>query len=392
MLVQEKLDTLLNTTDKNGKKLIYKPEEGGKLYIDIDDTIKCIGHILLGQNNILYTKFEDERNIFRKTNSWSINYTVLRVVDMVHYETRTHDYLIPKERALEFGEIMHFQDTTELKAYVPLQYWDQYHKGAETLFPERVKWIKRVGSGWYKKLEKTLESPLVKGISEYVRSRRQRGVVVYPASNNVFRAFKCCSFEHTKVIILGQDPYHDGTADGLAFSYLNGSPKPHDKSLNLIFKEVERTVYDGMKLDYDFDLARWADQGVLLINSALTVEKGKPLSHSINDSNPSGIGWERFTKIVLFELMSDPTPKVFMMWGNAAKKVYSDVHEVYQRKTIFSIFPHLLLTARHPAYDLRQKNTFGDVVPNYPDTFSGCDHFRKANEFLKVNKRKEIKW
>lgn len=391
MLVQEKLNTLLNAKDRDGRKLIYKPEDGGRIYLEIDGEVRCLGFILLGENKILYTKFDDERNIFQKTNSWSINHTILSNVDTVHYETRTHDYLISRERALEFGEFLHFQDTTELKVYVPLIYWEVWHKGLESVFPDKAKWYKRVGVSWYTKLEKTFTSPLIQSISNYIRARRTKAIV-YPASDRVFRAFRLCTFEHTKVVFLGQDPYHDGTADGLAFSYLHGAKKSHEKSLDVIFDEVERSVYNGLHLDHDFNLDHWALQGVLLLNAALTVEKGRPLSHSISEQLPEGIGWERFTKIVLLELMLDTAPKVFIIWGTPAKNIYTQVYEVWKKKTMFLSFPHLYLSARHPAYDLRAKKGNPEFKPDYPNTFSGCNHFALANKFLKDNNRKEIKW
>lgn len=391
MTVQEKLNLLLNSTDRNGKKLIYKPEDENRVYIDIDGSSKCIGRILIGESSILYHKYEDERNIFRKTNAWSINYSILPLIDLVHYESNTHDYSITRERAMEFGEFLHFQDTTELKVYVPLQYWEKRHKGLASVYPQEFRHRNAIGDSWYEKLKTIMQSPLITSISTYLKKRRTQATV-YPAGERVFRAFKLCTFEHTKVVILGQSPYHDGTASGLAFGYLDGSRKKYDKSLEIIYKEIERDVYDGLFLDHDYTLETWAKQGILLLNSSLTVERGNPLSHSATKENPNGIGWERFTKQVLLELALDPTPRVFILWGNVAKDQFAEVRAVWDKKAIFTTFPHLVLTARHPAYDVRLKNQFGDIAPNYPETFSGCKHFSQANTFLKQHGRKEIKW
>jgi len=204
MSVEEKLQKLLNYTDKNGRQIIYKPEEGGRVFIDIDGEIRCIGHILLGQNNILYTKFEDEKNIFRKTNAWSINYTILQNVDDIHYETRTHDYVITKQRALEFGQFFHFEDTTELKVYVPLYHWDRRHKGMRSINPDGFTWMNKVGTNWYELLEKVFTSDLMKGIRARVQAER-KVYTIYPSPERVFRALKLCTFDHTKVVIIGQD-------------------------------------------------------------------------------------------------------------------------------------------------------------------------------------------
>lgn len=389
MIAKEKLKLLLDYTDKNGKRIIYKPEEGGKVYIDIDGEVRAIGHILLGENNIIYTKFEDETNIFRKTNAWSINYTILPHVDHIHYDTRTYDYVITKERALEFGQFFHFQDTTELKLYVPLQYWEKRAKGMKEIFPEKFAWYNQIGQEWYDLLEPILTSDLVKGIRQRVQQARQTAKI-YPESNRVFRAFKLCTPSHVKVIVVGQDPYHDGTANGLAFGYLDFAKKPYGKSLDIIYKEVQRDLHDNFLLDYDFSLEAWAKQGVFLLNSVLTVQEKRPNSHA-------NIGWERFTKSVLYKLYCDPAPKVFMLWGKIAQEHFDAVLKVYNNPTFeqeVNRLPvnHLILKAKHPAADLYNKDQFGDVAPNYPTTFSGCKHFSQANEFLKQYGRKEIKW
>jgi uracil-DNA glycosylase len=382
--LQLKLDALLNTVDRNGKRLTYDPKDGGRVYLDIDGDLRCLGFILLGQGNILYHKYEDEANVFRKTNAWSINHAVLTGVDLIVYETRTHDYSITKARALEFGEFFHFQDTTELKVYVPLKYWDCRHKGLAAVHPEEFKWRNRIGDSWYEPLKDTLNSPLMKTIQEKIKADRA-WTTVYPESKDVFRAFKLCHFLHTKVIILGQDPYHDGSANGLAFGYKAGFRPSTQKSLDMIYLEVERDIYDGLNLNHDCSLEHWATQGVLLLNTVLTVVKGAPKSHA-------EIGWERFTKIVLMKLMEDPSPKVFITWGNDAKATLEVVQHVYDKKH-FVKHDHLHLHAFHPAYDLRNKQKpFGDIVPDYPRTFAGNKHFSKTNEFLVKNNRKPINW
>jgi uracil-DNA glycosylase len=379
-----KLNQLLNSTDRNGKKLIYKPDDGGRIYLDIDGDLRCLGAILLGNSNILYHKYEDAKNVFRKTNAWSINHTVLSGVDTVVYETLTHDYCITKERALEFGEFFHFQDTTELKVYVPLKYWEVRHKGLKDVHPEEFKWRNRVGDSWYPVLKETLHSDMMKSIQLRVQQDRKR-FTVFPESKDVFKAFKLCSFEHTKVVILGQDPYYNGSANGLAFGYKDKVRAADKQSLDMIFAEIERDVYDGMYLDRDPSLVGWAKQGVLLLNTVLTVVEKQPRSHE-------DIGWERFSKIVLLKLMEDEMPKVFITWGTPAKQTYEHVEHVWQKKN-FVPFPHLHLHAFHPAYDLRNKTApFGEVTPDYPRTFAGNAHFSKTNEFLKKFGRKQIKW
>ena len=387
MNTEEKLARLLDYQDPNGKRLIYKPEEGGKVYIEIDEQVKCIGTILIGKNNILYTKFDDEKNIFRKTNSWSINQTLLTYVDIIHIETRLVDYRITKERALEFGQYFHFQDTTELKVYVPLEYWETRKKGLKDLYPEEFKFRNYVGDSWYPVLKDTLHSPMMDQIRGYLKQRRKE-VQVYPDSDRVFRAFQKTSFEHTKVVILGQDPYYDGSASGLAFGYLEGSKKKHSKSLDLIFQEIENDEYNGLKLERDYSLEDWAKQGVLLLNTALTVEKNKALSHA-KTATSGGIGWERFTKIVIWKLIQNERPKVFLLWGAKAKE---HIKDVLDKCSADKVSQHLFLYSPHPASDLYKQGHLGNFTADYPNTFLGCKHFSRANRFLSEHNRKQIKW
>lgn len=184
-------------------------------------------------------------------------------------------------------------------------------------------------------------------------------------------------------------PYHDGSANGLSFGFKNQwidkqrtgvVTKPIPKSLDVIFKEVEQDMYKGLHLDFDYTLQSWAEQGVMLLNSSLTVERSNPQSHL-------DIGWQRFVKIVLWELFKEPSPKVYILWGQEAQKLFQEVVD-----KIGSPDKSLILKAKHPAADLYARDQFGQVAPNYPNTFSGCKHFSQANSFLLKNKRKPIIW
>jgi len=398
LTIHEKIQNLLNAKDKDGNVLRLGADDS-RVYLTIDDEERCLGHVVPGKSNILYTKFDDESNIFQKTNAWSINYTIFSVVDHIHIETRTYDYQITKERAEEFGEFFHFKNTTELKIYIPLKYWDKRHRGLAAINPKEARRRNLVGDSWFNQLQTVLYSPLVEELSKTVAMRRNtKGVTVFPESDQVFRALHLSSFEHTKVIILGQDPYNDGSADGLAFSFNQGERYKEDvmKSLDVILQEVERDLYNGMKIEFSYNLAHWARQGVLLLNTILTVEKGKALTHE-------NIGWERVTKIILKLLTVDPSPKVFVLWGAKAKDHFADVlNKVYGDGTAtqmysrslhrFNFGPHLVLTAKHPASDLYNRDELGRIKIEYPATFSGCRHFSQINEFLSANNRKPIKW
>lgn len=181
---------------------------------------------------------------------------------------------------------------------------------------------------------------------------------VCPGRHSIWNAFRKTPFEKVKVVILGQDPYHTpGVANGLAFSSLDGIPP----SLQNIYKELESDLGLNMSKT-NGDLTSWADQGVLLLNSVLTVRSGSPRSHR-------GKGWEEFTNRIIKSL-SDKGEIVFMLWGNDAKK---KVPIINGRK-------NLILTAVHPSPLSAHRGFFG------------CRHFSIANTWLQANGKKPIKW
>jgi len=193
--------------------------------------------------------------------------------------------------------------------------------------------------------------------------RDRRKYVVYPekGSDLLFKAFRTTPLSKVKVVILGQDPYHDGSYDGFAFS--NREKLRLSPSLVNIFKEVESDVYDGFKLVQDPQLIRWAEQGVLLINTAHTVREGEPASHLHL--------WGMFTFHVLKALIEWRHPIIWMLWGAKAKK--SLENKALPKN-------HLRLTAAHPS-------PFSAA-----NGFFGCKHFTKANEYLVENNVEPIIW
>ncbi len=186
--------------------------------------------------------------------------------------------------------------------------------------------------------------------------------VIFPAADKIFRAFSASKFNNTKVIILGQDPYHtSGVADGLAFSTENNICPP---SLRNIYLEI-MNEYNIPKEQFpkNFGLGNWAEQGVLLLNSTLTVIEGLPASHS-------NIGWEVFTDKVILELSDRKDHLVFILWGNHAKS----------KKTLIDGQKHLILESVHPSPLSANRGFFG------------CNHFKQTNEYLKRHGIAEIKW
>lgn len=183
---------------------------------------------------------------------------------------------------------------------------------------------------------------------------------IYPASENIFKAFELCSFDKIKVVILGQDPYHgEGQAHGLAFSVPEGIAMP--PSLKNIFKELAEDL--NLPLASNGNLERWAQQGVLLLNSVLTVKKDQAGSHR-------NIGWEKITDHVINTISNEKENVVFILWGNYAK----------EKEQLINKVKHLILTAAHPSPLSAYKGFFG------------CRHFSKANAYLKGKGIARINW
>ena len=219
----------------------------------------------------------------------------------------------------------------------------------------------KIEEGWKKALSEEFEKPYFKNLTETVRSEyRNPSFRVFPPGPEIFAAFDACPFEDTKVVIIGQDPYHGfGQANGLCFSVAPNVKMP--PSLINIFKEVQDDT--GAPFPKDGDLSRWAKQGVLLLNSSLTVREGSPSSHS-------GMGWETFTDAVVEKLNRDKENLVFLLWGSHAIRK----GEKIDRNR------HLVLTSPHPSPLSAHRGFFGN------------HHFSKTNDFLLSKGFSEIMW
>ena len=183
---------------------------------------------------------------------------------------------------------------------------------------------------------------------------------IYPSMYDIFNALKYTDYNDTKVVILGQDPYHgEGEAHGLAFSVKEDIPIP--PSLKNIYKELNTSL--GCYIPNNGYLKKWADQGVLLLNAALTVQKDMANSHR-------GKGWEIFTDEVIKKLSQREKPVIFMLWGNNAK----------EKRQYIDLKRHYVLTSVHPSPLSASRGFFG------------CNHFKKANEILESMGEKPIDW
>lgn len=348
----EELQQLFNGEDTYGNKISLN-DRCVALYHPSLGRVTGLGKITVDDNGkIICTKEEDESQIFRKDNSWSINKLLLERVDAIIYITKLRKYTISRTRALANGVTRMYNQ--EEKCYVPLEHW-------KTAFhDERMdKRILAFGEDWATKLKGQFEMDYFTNLSRFVGSERKR-TTIYPAKEDVFKAFKLTRFNDVKVIVIGQDPYFNGVADGLAFSAKDAPRVP--ASLGIIHKELEAA--DGKLRVLNNDLSKWAVQGVMLLNTILTVEHDKPRSHA-------GKGWEYFTNYVISLLNQHPLPCVFILWGKDVKEYKSKIDTRY----------HLVLEGAHPAAEARG---YGG--------FLGGDYFNKANAFLRENGRPEIKW
>lgn len=217
-----------------------------------------------------------------------------------------------------------------------------------------------IANSWKEVLQPEFDKAYFRHIVHFLKTEKQAGKVIYPPGKLIFNAFNTTPFNKVKVVILGQDPYHNpGQAHGLSFSVPIGVSAP--PSLVNIFKEIEADL--GITRPNHGNLEKWAEQGVLLLNASLTVEENKPMSHS-------KIGWHEFTNSVIHTLSDKKDKLVFLLWGGFAKN----------KTELINTQKHCVLTAAHPS-PLSAHNGF-----------LGCRHFSKANAWLQKNDIAPIDW
>ena len=217
----------------------------------------------------------------------------------------------------------------------------------------------RIEESWKQRLASEFEKEYFVKLTEFVRSEYMR-TTIYPPAKLIFNAFDHCPFDKTKVVIIGQDPYHGpGQAHGLCFSVNEGVPNP--PSLQNIFKEIQSDL--GKPLPANGDLTRWANQGVLLLNATLTVQAHQAGSHQRK-------GWETFTDAAIRHLAEEREHIVFILWGAYAQK----------KGAFIDRNKHLVLTSAHPS-----------PLSAY-NGFFGNKHFSRANEYLSAHGVAPIEW
>lgn len=217
----------------------------------------------------------------------------------------------------------------------------------------------KIEQSWKEALAPEFEQAYFSELVRFLHAEKAAGKRIYPPGSLIFKAFELTPVKDVKVVILGQDPYHQyGQAMGLSFSVPDNVPAP--PSLKNIFKEIEDEL--GVRMSGKPNLEPWALQGVLLLNAILTVRSGEAASHS-------GIGWQRFTDAVIKYLSDNREGLVFLLWGNYAKG----------KKALIDTSRHYVLEAAHPS-------------PLARGAFFGCGHFKKTNEILVAEGKEAIDW
>lgn len=215
-----------------------------------------------------------------------------------------------------------------------------------------------IGNSWDDVLKEEIHKDYFKKLVKFL-NEESKCKEIYPKSVNLFRALKLTDYKDVNVVILGQDPYHgENEANGLCFSVNHGVRTP--PSLQNIFKELKSDL--GITRT-DTDLSDWARQGILLLNTVLTVEKDKPFSHRDK-------GWEIFTDVIIKKLNEKQDPIVFILWGSAARS----------KKILLTNKIHMIVESAHPS------------PLSYYKGFEGSSPFSKTNALLKSVNKKEIKW
>ena len=218
----------------------------------------------------------------------------------------------------------------------------------------------KIENSWKTALAGEFAQPYFAHIKDGLLADKNTGKTIYPRGNLIFNAFNTTPLPKVKIVILGQDPYHQpNQAMGLSFSVPHGVAIP--PSLRNVYKELARTI-DGFTIPKHGDLSKWAEQGVFLLNAVLTVREGQAASHA-------KLGWQNFTDAVIRTISEHNEGVIFMLWGNFAK----------QKAELIDTHRHHVLTAVHPS-------------PLAGGGFAGCNHFALANELLVKQGMQTIDW
>lgn len=316
--LSQKLLAELNRFNTNGEVIRLSPN-GDIFFTSPYKNELNIGNISIENEITIYRKDENEAHILRNINGWSINTTILNVVNIIEYSTDEAIYTITRTKAYEHGKThSHNSFGLDNKVAVPLPYWTKKYKSKEKQIA-----IKLFGESWGLLLHHLISSPIFKGISE--RIKKDRAITgVNPTPENVFRAFHLTPLEETVLIIIGNEPDSAKPSDGLAYS--------NSDILHQVFNMIEDQLYSGFMLDKEFDLEKWATQGILLLNRTLTTPYGYPNGHK-------DIGWDYFCEQVIINALNVNPKIILFTWE---KDIEEFISEIIIRNEILCRHIHLL--------------------------------------------------
>jgi uracil-DNA glycosylase len=359
MEIKDKFQILLNQGDTRGDKISLEEKENRLLifFKQADEKrTRQVGEILVdGENEFTYYKMEDESQIFNKNNGWSVMKIIAKEVGEIIYETPLAKYSISRKDAFEQAD-QYGWDPIGLgkKLFIPVRFWTVQWKDKKL-----QKNVERMGYSWARKIGDEFDKNYMRELSQRLY-QRSRVTQIYPDLKELFTAFKLTPFDQVKVCVIGDEPYQDEKATGLAYSY-PGEHTSYPKEIEHILLAVENDVYeDQLMLDPNRDLTRWAEQGVLLLNSSLSAEYNKPGLHKQGDL------WKQFIQRVISELDKRSSPTIFLLFGE----------EAWQYEGMIDHNKNLVIREKDP-----KTYKFGESKP-----------FSKTNEFLKDARIQQIHW
>lgn len=339
-LLSQKLRAELNRFNTNGETLRLAPD-GEVFFTSPYKNEVNIGNISIQEDRVIYRKKENESHILRNINGWSINRTILNVVDDIHYTTEEATYQITKKKAQESGKLQTKHSFgLDDKIVIPLPYWTKQYKSKEKQLA-----IQLFGESWGLQLHPLLSDPEFKKISKRIKEDRKI-TGVNPSSDKVFRAFHLTPFEDLCMVVVGTQPDDKTPSNGLAYQ----STDLNRGLLHTVSNLIEEQVYSGFMLDKHIDTEKWATQGILMLNKNLTTPYGYPNGHK-------DIGWNYFCTYVLCIIALKKPETIFFTW------------ETETTEFVNSVFKTLNSTIQHITLKNETNTVFKDVTVKIKETF-----------------------
>lgn len=350
-----KIDIMFNNTDRYGNVLVAEEVQEGLYNVRLKQANEAryreLGQLQEMETGFQYVKMEKEEDRLFKTKAWSIHSRIISFCSEVLYITDKARYRISTKKAISFGIQASYQATSNTtKTIVPIRHWEiEWGDRKEAVF------INRFGYEWFDELKEEFSQPYFSQIGKFIAQRREVANV-YPGRDEMFKAFKITPFLDVKVVILGDEPYNNGSANGLAFG-ITPETLTIPALLQGINDAVEQDVYDGFSLFKRTTLEEWARQGVMLLNINLSTEEGKKHQQ---------LGWQRFTFKAIQKLSMRPGKPIVFILLNFSYTAFLE--------KILSGTNHLVLSA----------NVLEEKSP-VVDCFSRCNSFLKQVGYSPVN-------